>query len=321
LDIGYLETKNKTSEKMYNSTEFIKKLVCPDNPRLPLEYDKNLDCFISGEGHKYNIINNIPVLLPSNFRDIKLQSEIHKELDTNFSYIVHYQSDASIFNYFESISGEEAHETNRLHNRIIKNIPNNCKSILDVGCGNGWVAEYFCKKGLEVISMDVALVNPQKVLEKCAFSNHTAITADVYHLPFVDNSLNCIIASEIIEHVPDPKLFICKLYDALSGSGKLIITTPFNEKIKYHLCIHCNKPTPSNAHIHSFNKKKIAIYLNELGITNYSINIFSSKILNKFRSFYIFRYVPYPIWNCMDRLFCSIFGKEQRMIISIEKMV
>ena len=68
-------------------------------------------------------------------------------------------------------------------------------------------------------------------------------------------SFDIIVASEIIEHVYDPKMFIDCLLDILKPSGKIIITTPYNEKIPLSLCVHCNQLTPGNAHLHSFNEK------------------------------------------------------------------
>ena len=37
--------------------------------------------------------------------------------------------------------------------------------ILDVGCGNGWLASSVLSNGVKVISMDISTVNPSKALK------------------------------------------------------------------------------------------------------------------------------------------------------------
>jgi ubiquinone/menaquinone biosynthesis C-methylase UbiE len=96
---------------------------------------------------------------------------------------------------------------------------------------------------------------PITALKNLPHPDHSAIVADVFNMPFKKNSFDIIIASEVIEHVFDPKLFIEKISAVLKPGGKLILLTPYNETIIYHLCVHCNNPTPANAHLHSFNEK------------------------------------------------------------------
>ena len=99
------------------------------------------------------------------------------------------------------------------------------------------------------------------ILKKYPFERHHAIVADVYALPFQTNTFDCIVAAEVMEHTPDPKLFIAHLLRILKPNGTLIITTPFNERIPHSLCVHCNRATPHNAHLHSFDQQKIKALL------------------------------------------------------------
>ena len=72
----------------------------------------------------------------------------------------------------------------------------------------------------------------------------SGLIADAYKLPFNPNTLDCIVASEIMEHTFNPEKFISNLLNVLKPGGKIIITTPYDEQINYHLCVHCNHPTP-----------------------------------------------------------------------------
>lgn len=303
---------------MFNNY-LLKKLVAPDDSNLSLKLSDETNLFVTEKGHSYPIIDNVPILLPSKSKEITSNSKLHDDVNTLFNYIDHYQIDAEIEDYFHEFAGERAHENRRLHETISKYVPKSTKNLLDVGCGSGWVAEKFCKSHIHVVSMDVALVNPKKVLAKYPFENHTAITADVFHLPFEKETFDCIIASEIIEHVPDPQLFIKNLYDALAPDGTLIITTPYNEKIIYTVCVHCNKPTPMSAHLHSMNEKNVTGFLKELSIPYFKISKFSNKYLIKLRSFIILRSVSRSVWSFFDSLFNMVLGNETRMLIKITK--
>ena len=201
-------------------------------------------------------MDDVPVILTG--ESMSATSSLHRNMNTSFEYANHYQKDAEVYDYFNNneISATKK-EIQRLHEAIIKGIPHSAQLILDVGCGNGWLAEYFLNKNRKVISMDISTINPVKALQKYPGENHAALVADVFNLPLKNNSVDCIIASEIMEHVNDPKLFVKKLIDKLKPGGKFIITTPYNEKIEYYLCVHCNLPTPKNAHLHSFNKENI----------------------------------------------------------------
>lgn len=293
-------------------------LVDPvDKNDLSEEKRDGKDLLVSGNKN-YAIIESIPVLLPAEKNKIS-NSGLHSKFDSEFNYTRHYQEDASLFNYFkeeETAAGKE--ELRRLHQAITKHIPKDAKLILDVGCGNGWVAKYFLAKGKNVISMDIALKNPTKVLKENPGENHAAVVADAYHLPFKKNSFDAIIAAEIMEHVYDPKLFISSLMEVLKPDGKLVITTPYNEKIEYFLCVHCNKPTPKNAHLHSFNEKSIVNLIPE-DFSNYHVEKFSNKYFVRLRLNLLIAFLPYRLWKIKDAFANKIFKKPMRFLIEIRK--
>ncbi len=64
----------------------------------------------------------------------------------NFDYLTHYKTDAEEFDYFEKRIGPAEHEERRVREVLISQVPKNVKTILDVGCGSGWVAKEFLKK-------------------------------------------------------------------------------------------------------------------------------------------------------------------------------
>ncbi len=270
-------------------------------------------------GKEYDIQEDIPVLLPpANAKKVS-KDALHKRTDTAFDYQDHYQKDAEFFDYFESYEdGATRHEERRLHEAIIADVPHSAALVLDAGCGKGWVAEYFCPRGKKVISMDISTVNPLKALAKTPDVNHAGLVGDVFYLPLRENSVDCIIAAEIMEHVADPRLFVQQLYKTLTPGGTIIITTPYNEKIEYSLCVHCNRPTPRHAHLHSFHEHNIEALIPSSAVY-WTWSKFSNKYLAKLRSHVVLKYMPYQVWNFIDRIANKIKPQPLRLMIKIQK--
>ena len=274
--------------------------------------------FLLSIDKRYPTSYEVPVLLPEKEME-NSNSDIHKQFHSDFDYSAHYEKDAQQFDYFkteESAAAKE--ELRRLHQTITNHIPKNAKLILDVGCGNGWAAKSLLAKRKTVVSMDIALKNPLKVLNENQNQNHAAIVADAYYLPFKKNCFDTIIASEIMEHVYDPKLFITKLLDVLKPGGKLIITTPYDEKIEYFLCVHCNRPTPKSAHLHTFSERNIGDFIPD-DKADYKTEKFSNKYLVRLRLNVLMAFLPYSLWKLKDSFANWIYKKPTRFLIELDK--
>lgn len=237
----------------------------------------------------------------------------------NFDYLTHYKTDAEEFDYFENRVGPAEHEEQRVHEAILSQVQKNAGTILDVGCGSGWVAKEFLKKNIKVISLDISKSNPQKVRELYPSLNHFQIVSDSFKLPFASGSIDCVIASEIIEHVIDPKAFLKELFRVVKMNGRVIISTPYKEKIRYVLCIHCNKKTPVNAHLHSFDENTLRELYNENDLKNFSYVVFGNKALIFLRTHILLKYLPYSIWLSLDWLANKIYNKPLHIVAVYSK--
>lgn len=237
----------------------------------------------------------------------------------NFNYIDHYKKDAVEFDYFEERRGATAHDERRVREYIISKIPKDIHSILDVGCGRGWVAKKFLPKGKQVYSLDISVTNPAIVKKLYPDEKHFAVAADSFHLPFNDSSFDCVIASEIIEHVFDPAGFIKELFRVVKKGGSLIITTPYKEKLIYYLCIHCNQKTPANAHIHSFDEKKLESLYSGKDLESFKYETFGNKLLLYLRTHVILKFFPFCLWKIKDKFFNLIINKPVHIICIYKK--
>lgn len=269
--------------------------------------------------NKYRIQRGVPILLAPGNKENTFEPAIHKQQGTVFDYIDHYQKDGQECNYFEERDAGTEHADRRVREYILSQVQKKTGKILDVGCGSAWVARKMCPKNYEVFSMDISLENTSGALEKYPFVNHSAVVADVFSLPFNNNVFDYIIASEIIEHVIDPAAFVQNLMRILKPGGTLIVTTPYKEKIRYSLCVHCNKPTPLFAHIHSFDEKKLLSLYQGSNLKSTEYYTFANKIPVHLRMHVFLKYFNFWWWKKTDQLLNAFYNDPLRILVKWEK--
>jgi ubiquinone/menaquinone biosynthesis C-methylase UbiE len=236
-----------------------------------------------------------------------------------FDYLNHYKTDAKEFDYFEERIEPAKHEERRVREVILSNVPKHCNFILDVGCGSGWLAKNLIPKNIKVISLDISTDNPLKVNSLIKSENHFPVVADSFKLPFKNETFHCVVASEVIEHTHNPEEFIRELFRTVTKGGKLIISSPYKEKIIYHLCVHCNKKTPANAHLHSFSESVFEKLYTGKDLNRFKYIIFGNKALIFLRTHIILKYLPLKIWLAVDWIANRIFNKPLHIVCTYEK--
>lgn len=122
---------------------------------------------------------------------------------------------------FDSINRDEAHPLNR----ICRFIPEGSK-ILDVGAGNGLLAQLFIKNNKKII-VDGIEPNP-----------HAAVIAEKYYRHFyhgraqeffntiLKENYDYIVLADVIEHIQDPLAFLLDLCSKLPDNSRLILSIP-----------------------------------------------------------------------------------------------
>ncbi|NJB86834.1 SAM-dependent methyltransferase [Lewinella marina] len=236
------------------------------------------------------------------------------------NYVEHYQRDAETFDYFAPPPDPATlHEIERLHQEILHQLPTSARVVLDVGCGNGWVARELLGRKDAVVSFDLALKNATEALRLYPAENHFAVAGDAFDLPFRDNSIDAVISSEVMEHVPEVPPYLANLIRVVKPGGTIVISTPYNETIQYSLCIHCNRPTPLHAHLHSFNERLVASLMEPHAHVRYRTVKLSNKALLYLRAHHLLQHLPFRAWRWVDRLANRIIDKPARLVIVIEK--
>lgn len=101
------------------------------------------------------------------------------------------------------------------------------KMVLDCGCGRGFYAAVLGRvsPSLSVIGIDRSLTYLFKA--KTLLNNGAGVAkASLPSLPFPDESFDCVICSEVLEHVEDDLAAITEIARIISPGGSLIVTVP-----------------------------------------------------------------------------------------------
>jgi SAM-dependent methyltransferase len=95
------------------------------------------------------------------------------------------------------------------------------QTVLDVGSGAGKHADIFEANGKHVTAIDFGV----SVYFQQKSSHRTDIIADYYQYPF-ETPFDCVWASHVLEHQPNPNDFLRKTHRDLREGGWLAITVP-----------------------------------------------------------------------------------------------
>ncbi|MBR9976755.1 MAG: class I SAM-dependent methyltransferase [Bacteroidetes bacterium] len=236
-------------------------------------------------------------------------------------HTAHYKRDADEFDYFAERSGADLDAAIRIQQAVMHEIPPHRGSrILDIGSGGGWLHASLAQRIPEatVVSADLGLTNLRKLRRQ--HPDALLVAADAEQLPFRTGSFDTVIASEILEHLNHPGQAVREAAAVLAPRGRYIVSTPYREHLRYYLCIHCNQPTPANAHLHSFDEHSLSEIFLTAKLTGIRHFLFQNKALVFLRISWLLRFLPFRLWKIIDRLSNLLVRKPHTIIISAEKL-
>lgn len=126
------------------------------------------------------------------------------------------------FNEISELDELKWNHNNCYFKHLIKFIPNNVETCLDIGCGKGELSLMLSKKSKKVISVDLAdkMIEKAKVLHPNKNSQY--ICGNILDMIFQNDSIDVIITTATAHHLPYGWL-LCFAKDKLKKGGKLII--------------------------------------------------------------------------------------------------
>jgi SAM-dependent methyltransferase len=108
--------------------------------------------------------------------------------------------------------------------------------VIDVGCGAGRHAFEAYRRGADIVAFDrdeSELRSVETVLREMAETGEAprdalakVVVGDALSLPYADETFDCVIASEILEHVPQDDAAIAELIRVLKVGGTLAVSVP-----------------------------------------------------------------------------------------------
>lgn len=248
------------------------------------------------------------------------------------NHIQHYDLDARDMQMPEDMGHfRRSLEKRRLH-VIAGLVPYSAASrILDAGCGSGWLSEILRRWGFTVHSFDLGLDSiirasarirriPARTSDRRDERAAFFTLGDVYRLPYGDGYFDAVVASEVLEHLDRLETAVQEFARVIRPGGTLVVSTPFNEEIEYTLCIHCNRKTPVNAHLHSFDEKKIEQLLGGAGFSINRTIRFVSRPAERLGLAGLTASLPHSLWRTVDGILCALFGRQTFMAVKAVRL-
>ncbi|TSA53601.1 MAG: class I SAM-dependent methyltransferase [Actinobacteria bacterium] len=149
---------------------------------------------------------------------------------------------------------------------------------LDAGAGFGRHAFEAARRGARVVALDYA--HDEVVAMRATFSAMYEageiqpeslvgiLRGDATCLPFADNSFECIITSEVLEHIQNDVGALSELARVLKPGGTLAATVPswFPEKINWMLSDEYHAPFVVGGHVRIYSGTELKAKLRAAGL-------------------------------------------------------
>jgi 2-polyprenyl-6-hydroxyphenyl methylase / 3-demethylubiquinone-9 3-methyltransferase len=139
-----------------------------------------------------------------------------------------------------------------VHERI-KKISPSAKTILDVGCGAGFLANKMATLGYEVSGVDLS---PESLRVAQKFDHTKSVKyhhANAYDLPFPNDSFDVVVTMDFLEHVYHPGKIVSECARVLKLGGLFFYHTfnrnPVSEAIVIKFVERFVKNTPQRMHL------------------------------------------------------------------------
>ncbi len=160
-----------------------------------------------------------------------------------------------------------------IRDEMIKYLPKQSKTIIDIGCGNGAYAEVL-KQRTKAEVWGIEYMNREAVIASEKLDKVFSGRCEDYMDDLPNNYFDAIYFNDVLEHLVDPYMVLDKVKNKLTKQGVLISSIP---NVRYHntfMKLLINKDwkyedygVMDRTHLRFFTKKSIRRMYEELGYT------------------------------------------------------
>jgi 2-polyprenyl-6-hydroxyphenyl methylase/3-demethylubiquinone-9 3-methyltransferase len=187
------------------------------------------------------------------------------------------------------------------------------KSILDIGAAQGNFTFPLAEAGFDVTWNDIRIEILDYTKSKFEFGKVDYIVGNIFELE-IEKKFDCILITEVIEHVAHPDKFLERCKELLSPNGIIVMTTPNGKYFRNKLPKFSDHQDPtqfeaqqfkpdSDGHIFLLHPEEVFLLARSVGmsIETYIVfnNFFTSGHL-KLR--YILKYVPLSVVSAIETM-------------------
>ena len=189
------------------------------------------------------------------------------------------------------------------------------RRIADLGCGSGVFTDLLHRQGYDAVGLDLS---PKLIgLARQKYPGVEFLEGDVEHLPFPDSSLDGILLSGLVHHLPDPRRCAGEVFRVLKSGGSFVAFDP--NRMNPFMYLYRDRSSP---------------FYSSVGVTENERPVLAHKVAAVFRELgfrvgtdYIsdlsYRYLAssglrwlLPAYNALDRvLFAPAFMKPLRSFV------
>jgi SAM-dependent methyltransferase len=155
--------------------------------------------------------------------------------------------------------------------------------ILDMGCGAGRHAFESLRRGGRIVALDYSFDELVEVRNTFGAmfaegeldngqggpdASGQPVRGDALHLPFADETFDRIIASEVLEHIPDDEGAIAELTRVLRPGGTIAVTVPawLAEQLCWKLSDEYHAPKAVGGHVRIYKESELRSKMSGAGL-------------------------------------------------------
>jgi SAM-dependent methyltransferase len=134
--------------------------------------------------------------------------------------------------------------------QLLQIMPGGRSTVLEIGARYGYITRLLTEKFESVTALD--LEKPEWAMDRVV-----TVAGDVQKLDFPDSSFDCVVCTEVLEHVPEVEAAAREL--ARVVRHELIIGVPYNQDLRTvrNTCRHCGHMSNAWGHINSFDEARL----------------------------------------------------------------